>query len=83
MIVKNMESDIYKQKIEFFNEELNKIGRILSDLTDRTGALLTIPTSTYYYEFFISSTFFILDFLVVGCRNYYLLPSFTESIGNC
>ena len=74
-----MESDIYKQKIEFFNEELNKIGRILSDLTDRTGVLLTmagllsflpqlIITNFSYLPHFLFWTFWLL---VVAIITYY------------
>lgn len=37
-----MNKDIYTQKIIFFNNELEKIGKILSNLTDGTGVLLTI-----------------------------------------
>lgn len=37
-----MENDIYKQKIAFFTEELEKIGIILSNQTAGTGILLTI-----------------------------------------
>lgn len=37
-----MENDLYQQKIDFYDEELDKIGKILSNLTDGTGVLLTI-----------------------------------------
>lgn len=74
-----MENDIYKQKIVFFTEELEKIGIILSTQTSGTGMLLTIAgllsflpqlltTNTEYLPSFLIWTFWLL---VVAIATYY------------
>jgi hypothetical protein len=71
-----MDKDIYRQKIYFFNEELEKIGRILSNLMDGTGVLLTmagllsflpqlISLDENYLEHFLSWTFWLLLIAIV------------------
>lgn len=76
---KNMENDIYKQKIAFFTEELEKIGKILSNQTASTGVLLTIAglfsflpqlliTNDAYFPSFLFWTFWLL---VVAIGAYY------------
>lgn len=68
---KNMNNDIYNQQIVFFNQELEKIGKILSDQTAGTGTLLTIVgllsflpqlliTNDEYISFFLLWTFWLL-----------------------
>lgn len=72
-----MDNDIYKQKIEFFNEELEKIGKILSNLTDGTGVLLTIAgllsflpqflvTNPLYLAHFLRWTFWLLIIAIIA-----------------
>lgn len=74
-----MENDIYKQKIEFFTEELGKIGITLSNQTAGTGILLTIAgllsflpqlliTNNQYLPSFLSWTFWLL---VAAIASYY------------
>jgi hypothetical protein len=59
-----MEGDIYKQKVEFFNEELEKIGKILSNLTDGTGVLLTIAgLLSFLPQFLVSNSLYLTHFL--------------------
>ncbi|MEK7641710.1 MAG: hypothetical protein AAB365_01830 [Patescibacteria group bacterium] len=66
-----MDSDIYKQQIDFYTLELEKIGKILSDQTAGTGTLLTIVgllsflpqlliTNNEYISYFLLWTFWIL-----------------------
>lgn len=68
---KTMNKDIYEQQIVFYTIELEKIGKILSDQTARTGTLLTIVgllsflpqlliTNNEYISSFLLWTFWIL-----------------------
>lgn len=74
-----MDDDIYRQKIAFFTEELEKIGVILSNQTAGTGILLTIAgllsflpqlliTNNQYLPYFLSWTFWLL---VAAIASYY------------
>jgi hypothetical protein len=71
-----MNKDLYTQKIDFFNEELEKIHTILSDFTNRIGVLLTVAgllsflpqlvvTNHEYLTHFLSWTFWILLLSIV------------------
>lgn len=71
-----MENDVHTQKIAFFNEELEKIGKILSNLTDGTGVLLTIAgllsflpqfvvTNPSYLPYFLSWTLWLLLIAII------------------
>lgn len=73
---KKMENDIYQQKIVFFNEELEKIGKILSNLTDGTGVILTMAgllsflpqlviMNDFYLPHFLLWTFWLLVIAVI------------------
>ncbi|MBI4225418.1 MAG: hypothetical protein HY617_03735 [Candidatus Sungbacteria bacterium] len=58
-----MEDDIYKQKIAFFNEQLENIRAIQSDQTSRIGVMLTIAGLLSFLPQLISNASYLLHFL--------------------
>ncbi len=58
-----MEDDIYKQKIAFFNEQLENIRTIQSDQTSRIGVMLTIAGLLSFLPQLISDISYLPHFL--------------------
>ena len=65
MVYKSMDKDIYTQQINFYTLELEKIGKILSDQTAGTSALLTIVgLLSFLPQILITNNEYISSFLV-------------------